>query len=190
MLTQLTIVFIAYLLGCIAVGYYLVRWRTGKDLHEIGSGATGGRNAGRALGKTGAALTGIGDVLKGVVAMGIALWFKAELWTIALAMVAVLLGHIYPIQLKFKGGKGLSAAFGAVLMYDYRIALLTALAAGIFTLISKRATLSFMSAVGCAWLIALALRSPREIVAGTFACAVIIVFAHRENIRDALKPVK
>jgi glycerol-3-phosphate acyltransferase PlsY len=188
MLARLTIVFAAYLLGCIAVGYYLVRLQTGKDLHEIGSGATGGRNAGRALGRTGAVLTAIGDVLKGVIAMGIALWFKSDLWTIALVMVAVLLGHIYPIQLNFKGGKGLSAAFGAVLMCDYRIALLTALLAGVFTLISKRVTLSFMLAVGCAWLIALLLRSPREIVAGIFACGAIIIFAHRENIREALNP--
>ena len=188
LLTSLIIVLIAYLLGCIAVGYYLVRWRTGKDLHEIGSGATGGRNSGRALGKFGAVITAIGDVLKGMAATGIAFWFNADPWVFALVMIAVLLGHIYPVQLKFKGGKGLSAAFGAVLVYDYRIALLTAFLAGVFSLVSRRATLSFMAAVGCAGWIALFLGEPWEIVAAVFACAFIIIFAHRSNIREAMKP--
>jgi glycerol-3-phosphate acyltransferase PlsY len=190
MLTQITIILVAYLLGCIAVGYYLVRWQTGKDLHEIGSGATGGRNTARALGKTGAVITAIGDVLKGMVAVWIAVWFNSAPWVVALAIVAVLLGHIYPVQLKFKGGKGLSAAFGAVLVYDYRIALLTALLAGAFSLISRRVTLSFLSAVFCAWLIALYLGKSWEIAAALFACAAIIIFAHRENIKEALNSGK
>lgn len=132
--TQLVIILVAYLLGCIAVGYYLVRWRTGQDIHELGSGATGGRNTGRVLGKSGAVITALGDVLKGVIAMAIALWFNSEPWALGCVMIAVLAGHVWPIQLKFKGGKGLSAAFGAALMYDYRIALLTAVSAVFFCL--------------------------------------------------------
>lgn len=187
-LTQLAIVLTAYLLGCIAVGYYLVRWRTGKDIHELGSGATGGRNTGRVLGRSGAVITAIGDVLKGVVAMAIALWFDSEPWTLALVVIAVLAGHVWPIQLKFKGGKGLSAGFGAVLMYDYRIALLIALAAGVLSLISRRVTLSFMLAVACAPFIASYLGERREIVAGLLVSAIIVIFAHRDNIKQALKP--
>ena len=187
-LTQLGIIFAAYLLGCIAVGYYLVLWQTGQDLHEMGSGATGGRNTGRVLGKTGAIITGVGDVLKGVIAMAIALWFRSQPWVLALVMIAVLAGHIWPIQLKFKGGKGLSAAFGAVLMYDYRVALLVAAAAGIFSLLSRRITLSFMLAVICSPLIAYFLGEQREIAAGLIATAVLILFAHRDNIKEALKP--
>jgi glycerol-3-phosphate acyltransferase PlsY len=191
-LTQLAIILTAYLLGCIAVGYYLVRWRTGQDLHNLGSGATGGRNTGRVLGKSGAIITGIGDVLKGVVAMALALWFNSEAWTLGLVMVAVLAGHVWPLQLKFKGGKGLSAAFGAVLMYDYRIALLTALAAGVFSLISRmgkrRITPGFMLGVASAPLIAFFLGERWEIIAGLVTCVAIILFAHRNNIMEALKP--
>jgi len=187
---QLTVILAAYLLGCIAVGYYLVRWRTGQDLHQMGSGATGGRNAGRMLGRSGAVITAIGDVLKGVIAMAIALQLNSEPWVLGMVMVAVLAGHVWPIQLKFKGGKGLSAAFGAVLMYDYRIALGTAIVAGIFSLISRRITLSFMLAVVSSGLIAFFLGESWEIVAGLVAAAMIIVFAHRDNIREALKPSK
>ena len=187
-ITQLAIILVAYLLGCIAVGYYLVRWQTGQDLHELGSGATGGRNTGRVLGRSGAVITGIGDVLKGVIAMAIALWSNSELWVLGFVMVAVLAGHVWPVQLKFKGGKGLSAAFGAVLMYDYRIALLTALAAGVFSLTSRRITLSLMLCVVCSPLIAFFLGESWEIIVGLIASAAIIIFAHRDNIKQALKP--
>lgn len=187
LIQQIVIILSAYLLGCIAVGYYLVRWRTGQDLHNLGSGATGGRNTGRVLGKSGAIITGVGDVLKGVIAMAIALWFHSELWVLGFVMVAVLAGHVWPVQLNFKGGKGLSAAFGAVLMYDYRIALLTMLAAAIFALVSKRITLSFMFGVICSPLIAYFLSERLEIILGLSASASIIVFAHRENIYEAFK---
>jgi len=170
------------------MGYYLVRWRTGRDLHELGSGATGGRNTGRVLGIGSAMITVAGDVLKCVIAMALALWFDSELWVLGLVIVAVLVGHVWPVQLKFKGGKGLSAAFGAVLMFDYRIALLIALAAGVFSLASRRITLSFMLAVACSPLIAFYLGESWEIITGVFVSAIIIIFAHRDNIKEALKP--
>src|SRR5262245_8142051 len=166
LLTQSGIVLASYALGCISVGYYLVRWRTGQDLRELGSGATGGRNTSRVLGKGGAVATGIGDVLKGVIAMGIALWFKLEPWALALVMVAVLAGHVWPFQLGFKGGKGLSAAFGAVLAYDYRIAVLTALLALTLLFISQRNEFLFFMGIACSPIIAFALGHPWDIVAG------------------------
>ncbi|HXD09265.1 MAG TPA: glycerol-3-phosphate acyltransferase [Anaerolineales bacterium] len=188
MLTSLLVILLAYALGCIAVGYYLVRWRTGQDLHELGSGATGGRNTGRVLGRKGAIATGLGDILKGVLAMAIALWFKLEPWALALVMIAVLVGHIWPVQLGFKGGKGLSAAFGAVLMYDYRIALVTAVLALSLLFISRRNELFFLAGIACCPLIALALGQRLELVIGMVVLVLIILFAHRENIQKSLKP--
>lgn len=187
LLTQSGIILAGYVLGCISVGYYLVRWRTGQDLRELGSGATGGRNTSRVLGKGGAIATGIGDILKGVIAMGIALWLKLEPWALALVMIAVLAGHIWPFQLGFKGGKGLSAAFGAVLMFDYRVALLTAILALALLFISRRNEFLFLMGIACSPIIAFALGHRWEIVAGMTVLVVIILFAHRENIREALK---
>ena len=114
----------AYLLGCFAIGYYLVRARTGRDIREIGSGGTGARNAGRILGKSGFTLTALGDLSKGALAV----WFAAEFAShnrtaMALAMLAVVVGHIWPAQLHFRGGKGVATSFGALLMFDYRVAL-------------------------------------------------------------------
>ena len=113
----------AYLLGCFAIGYYLVRARTGKDIREIESGSTGARNVGRVLGKPGFVLTAFGDFGKGVLAV----WSARE-WTnnnhlAALAMLAVVAGHLWPAQLRFRGGKGVATSFGALLVFDYRVAL-------------------------------------------------------------------
>ena len=187
MLIQLIVILIAYALGCFAVGYYLVRWRTGQDLHELGSGATGGRNTSRVLGKGGAIATGIGDILKGVIAMAIALWLKLEPWALACVMIAVLAGHVWPIQLGFKGGKGLSAAFGAVLMYDYRIALLTAVIALLLLWISRRNEIFFLMGIACSPIIAFGLGQRPEIVIGMIGVVLIVLFAHRANIRKSLK---
>ena len=187
MLIQVIVIVIAYALGCVAFGYYIVRWRTGQDLREIGSGATGGRNAGRVLGRGAAIAIGIADGLKGLVAVEIALWYKLELWAIALTMVAVLAGHVWPVQLGFRGGKGLSTAFGGVLMYDYRVALLTAVIALVLLFASRRNQFFFLMGMVSAPVIAYALGHSWEIVVGIAVLVLIILFAHRENIREALK---
>src|ERR1017187_8659729 len=113
----------AYLLGCFATGYYLVRARTGKDIREIESGSTGARNVGRVLGKPGFVLTVFGDFGKGALAV----WGAWE-WTnnhhlAAVAMLAVIAGQIWPAQLRFRGGQGVAASLGALLVFDYRMAL-------------------------------------------------------------------
>lgn len=188
LITQLVVILISYALGCISVGYYLVRWRTGQDLRELGSGATGGRNTGRILGRSGAIVTGLGDILKGVLAMSLALWSSLEPWALALVMVAVLIGHLWPIQLEFKGGKGLSAAFGTVLVYDYRIALLTAVVALLLLLLSRGNEFLFLLGISSSPFIAFLLGHPWEIVAGIAMLIILILFAHTENIQTALKP--
>ena len=185
-LTQSGIVLASYILGCFSVGYYLVRWRTGEDLRELGSGATGGRNTARVMGKGGAIAAGIGDIAKGVIAMWVALWFKLEPWALALVMIAVLAGHIWPIQLGFKGGKGLSAAFGAVLMFDYRVALLTAILALALLVVSRNEFL-FLMGIASSPIIAFALGHDWEIVSGIVVLVVIILFAHRSNILKSLR---
>jgi glycerol-3-phosphate acyltransferase PlsY len=187
LITQLVVILVSYALGCISVGYYLVRGRTGQNLRELGSGATGGRNTGRILGRSGAILTGLGDILKGMLAMSLALWSGLELWALALVMVAVLVGHLWPIQLGFKGGKGLAAAFGAVLIYDYRIALLTAVVALLLLWLSHGNEFLFLLGIASSPIIAFLLSQPWEIVGGIMILIVLILFAHRENIQAALK---
>jgi acyl phosphate:glycerol-3-phosphate acyltransferase len=106
----------AYLLGGISPGYWLVRWRTGADLREQGSGATGATNAARLLGRQGFIAVMVLDALKGAVAAAAARWVGlSDGWEFA-AAVAVIAGHIWPIQLGFRGGRGLSPLLGAWLV--------------------------------------------------------------------------
>ncbi len=104
---------LAYGLGCLSTGYYLVRWRTGKDIRTLGSRSTGATNVGRTLGTAGFILTVMGDVGKGVLAVGIPLLAGLSATAGAICALAVTLGHIFPAQLRFSGGKGVAVALGA-----------------------------------------------------------------------------
>jgi glycerol-3-phosphate acyltransferase PlsY len=106
----------AYLLGGLSAGYWLVRWRAGRDVREQGSGATGATNVGRVLGARGFALTLSLDAAKGALAVLAARALDASsAWTFASA-VAVVAGHVWPAQLGFRGGKGVAPLLGAWLV--------------------------------------------------------------------------
>jgi glycerol-3-phosphate acyltransferase PlsY len=177
----------AYLLGCLAVGYYLVRARTGKDIREIGSGSTGARNVGRVLGKPGYLLTVLGDLSKGALAV----WFAAEFaghnrTAMALAVLAVVAGHIWPAQLRFRGGKGVATSFGALLMFDHRAALtILVLFLGSFA-VTRKSLFPAMFAFACLpladwWF-------NRDDLTATLMTVLtaIILFAHRRNLAEEI----
>jgi len=114
----------AYVLGCFSTGYYLVRRRAGLDIRELGSGSTGARNAGRVLGRKGFWLTMTGDMAKGGLTVWTALKLTGNYRVALLALLAVVAGHVWPAQLGFRGGKGVSTSLMGVLIYDWRLALI------------------------------------------------------------------
>ena len=113
---------ISYGLGCLVTGYYLVRWSTGQDIRLSGSGSVGARNVGRVLGRWGFGVTLSADILRGALAVAVCQWLKVSSTTWVLSVVAVAAGHIFPVQLDFRGGKGIAVAFGALVVLDSRIA--------------------------------------------------------------------
>ncbi len=117
----------AYGLGCLSPGYWLVRWRCGIDIRTIGSGATGAFNVGRVLKTPGFALTLLGDVLKGVLALALAYAFGLPPLARFLVLTAVVVGHDFPAQLGFRGGNGLAPGGGALLLLDPWLTLMLAL---------------------------------------------------------------
>ncbi|MDF9826233.1 glycerol-3-phosphate acyltransferase PlsY [Ereboglobus sp. PH5-10] len=105
----------AYLIGGLSPGYWLARKRGGVDIREIGSGATGATNAGRVLGKRGFYTVVLIDILKGFLVALAASYFMADsppAWRCA-AAYAVVAGHIWPVWLGFRGGKGVATFYGA-----------------------------------------------------------------------------
>ena len=105
---------VAYFIGGIPFGYLLVRWRTGEDVREKGSGNSGATNVLRSSGLAMGIATLALDIAKGWVAV----WLMAKygsadtVWT-ALAGIAVVLGHAFPAVLKFQGGKAVASFVGA-----------------------------------------------------------------------------
>jgi len=112
----------AYVLGCFATGYYLVRALRGCDIRDIDSGSVGARNVSQVLGKSGFVITTLGDFSKGVLAVWAALQLTGDRRLAALVMLFVTVGHIWPVQLRFRGGKGVATSLGALVLYDWRLA--------------------------------------------------------------------
>lgn len=108
---------IAYLLGYIPFGLLLVRWRTGADVRNAGSGNIGATNVARTAGRSLGILTLVLDATKGALAVLIADWLSAgDPLIMAASTFAVLCGHMFPVWLRFQGGKAVASALGAFLV--------------------------------------------------------------------------
>ena len=178
--------FCAYLLGCFATGYYLVRARLGEDIRHLGSGNIGARNVGRILGKSGFLMTLLFDFGKGGLAIWVARHFTTDERIVAMAMVAVVAGHIWPVQLRFHGGKGMATTLGALLVFDAKLTLLfCALFLGAFVL-QWRTVLPALFALICLPLGALFLGQDRILVVLITIMSGLVLLAHRKNIADEI----
>ncbi len=186
------VVLCAYSLGCLATGYYLVRWRTGQDLREEGSGSLGARNVGRVLGPAGFTATLAGDMAKGALAVWVARHFTQDERLAALALLAVVAGHVWPAQLRLRGGKGVATALGGLMVYDFYLALAFGLlfAAGFAAL--RRTVLPGLLAFACLPLVSLywaadpgRLPDPAR-TASVLLLAVLVLIAHRRNMMAEL----
>jgi glycerol-3-phosphate acyltransferase PlsY len=180
------LVAIAYALGSVSTGYYLIKLRTGQDIRLLGSGSTGARNVSRTLGTLGFAATLVGDASKGAIAVGLATISGLDERGLIVVTVAVFAGHVWPAQLQFRGGKGLATVMGAVLVMDYWVVIVTLLVAAIALAASKRFTASGLLAVALAPVLAAATdRASSDFVIGLSALVALIFFAHRQNIASA-----
>ncbi|MEO4052090.1 glycerol-3-phosphate acyltransferase [Solibacillus sp. CAU 1738] len=113
---------ILYLVFSYLLGTCMTAWFVGKlygvSLQERNSGNLGARNAGKTLGKSAFIITAVVDGLKGLIVVVVGRYFEFSDTAIAVAIVFVLLGHLYPFWLKFKGGKGVATIIGALLVFN------------------------------------------------------------------------
>jgi glycerol-3-phosphate acyltransferase PlsY len=112
---------LAYLVGCFSTGYYAAKIKTGQDIRDLGSGNAGAQNAGVVLGKPWFFIILFADMLKGIMAVLAARWLHVDDITETLVIVAVVSGHIWPVQMQFRGGMGISTSLGALLAFDVRV---------------------------------------------------------------------
>ena len=187
---------IAYLIGSINFSVILSKKMAGFDVREKGSGNAGTTNMLRSVGKKAAAITLVLDILKGVVAILIAMAIgrifenSNGALLVQVAGVAVILGHTFPIFFKFKGGKGVATSLGVLIMSNWQIGLICLVFALI--LIALTQIVSVGSIAAAILYPVLTLFIPQNyIVPGNYliysiVLAVIIVFNHRENVKRLL----
>ena len=183
---EIVLVLASYALGGLSTGYYLVRVRTGQDIRSLGSGSAGGSNVARALGSRGFFITVLGDVSKGAVAAGSALYLGLEPWGVTLVMIAVVAGSIWPAQLGFRGGKGLATAGGAMLVFDFWLVMAVAGVAAVVLVLSRQRA-GGLVAVAITPAIAAAMGFPLGDVLGVAVLVLLVLFAHRSNIQGTIR---
>ena len=187
---ELSVVLLSYALGGFSTGYYLLRLRTGQDIRCLGSGTAGSRNVARTVGLAAAAITLAGDAAKGALAVGAAVLLGLESWAVPLVMAAVVAGHIWPVQLGFRGGKGLATVMGAVLVFDYRLVLVAYVVAAITLSLTRQITLGGLVAVLLTPLIVALTGHTQTDVIGLSLIAALILFAHREDIQSIVRQAR
>ena len=178
---------LAYLSGSIPTGFLLVKYYKGIDIRTIGSGNTGANNVRRVMGKEWAILVAVVDMLKGVIGLLGAMASGIEdPWTLALIAFFGVLGHNYPIWLKFKGGKGVSTSYGVIFLlwplYSFAIALM---GGAIWYAVMR--TTRYVSLASVLSLFAVAffffiLSAPAAFTLFSLLLALLAVWRHNENL--------
>jgi len=181
-LEHILLIAVAYLLGAIPFGLVFTRWLTGHDPREHGSGNIGATNVSRTGGKSIGLLTLAADIGKGALPVAWAVHTASET-VIALVAIAAFMGHIFPIYIGFRGGKGVATMFGVLLPWQPWIAVVAfcmwLMALGAWRYVALASILAGFTLPVSAWLLH---ASTPCISASSLFCLLILV-RHRSNIR-------
>jgi len=186
MITDLLVIFAAYLLGSISSAIIVCRLLNLPDPRGQGSGNPGATNVMRIGGKKAAAITLVGDMLKGLIPVLVAKFLGASIAVQALVAVAAFLGHLYPVFFGFRGGKGVATALGVLLGLHWPVGLLTIatwlVIAKLFKVSSLAALLSILvTPLYIWWLI-----PERSLIIAMLFMGTLLFWRHRSNIRNLL----
>ena len=181
---------IAYFIGSISFSVIFSRKFAGFDVRDKGSGNAGTTNVLRTVGKKVAALTLLCDVLKGVLAIGIAL-IASKLWTNVnnevlkyLAGFFAILGHTFPIFFEFRGGKGVATSLGVLITLNWKIGLICLVFGVILIALTKMVSVgSIMSAILFPILMVFMGDVGFKSILVSILIALLVVFNHRTNIK-------
>ena len=180
MIFEIVIVLItSYLLGSIPFGYIITKFFLKEDIRDVGSGNIGATNVLRTGKKFLATLTLAFDILKGYLVVFISLRYFPEY--VYLSALICFLGHIFPIWLKFKGGKGVATYLGIILAFSLNLGLIFGISWIIILFLTKYSSLS--SIIGAFNVFIFSLLSDQinpDFLFFTFL--MIIIFTHKQNI--------
>ena len=202
MIVYIIMAIIAYLIGSINFSVIISKKVAGFDVREKGSGNAGTTNMLRAVGKKAAAVTLICDVLKGVVAIGIAIILgnivkdiNREL-LIQVAGIAVVLGHTFPVFFGFKGGKGVATSLGILLLSNWQIGLICLVFGIVLIILTRMVSLGSCTAAVLFPVLTLFINDHYTVLTEgksgstyfiySVILAVIVLYNHRSNIKRIL----
>src|SRR5512146_3090496 len=189
-MTTLIFVVCAYLLGSVSFAVLTSKAFGLADPRTYGSGNPGATNVLRSGKKAAAALTLLGDAAKGWIAVVLAIMFGAHsaqgVTTIALVALAVCLGHLFPVFLKFKGGKGVATALGVLLALNVWLGLAALGTWLVIALVFRLSSLAALVAATGAPVYAMVLGLPREWVLASAIMSLLLIWRHKSNIQNLL----
>ena len=183
---------VGYLLGSIPFGYLLVRATGGGDIRFIGSGNIGATNVARASGWSVGVATLLLDAAKGFLAVSLAAHFSGgHIRIMMFAGLAAMLGHIFPVWLKFEGGKGVATALGVFTAICWPAMAAAVLLFLLVVLFWRYVSLASISAAAALPLLVYLLYAPRHapptaVSVCTLLAAVLVIVKHRDNIERLL----
>ncbi len=189
---------IAYLIGSVNFSVIISKKMAGFDVREKGSGNAGTTNMLRSVGKKAAAITLICDILKGVVAILIAMFigwaFQVENKSllVQIAGIAVVIGHTFPIFFGFKGGKGVATSLGILIMSNWQIGLICLVFGVLLIALTRMVSLGSCAAAVLFPVLTLFITDNYIVSEGSgyliysIILAVIVLFNHRSNIKRIL----
>jgi len=190
MTIYIVISIIAYFIGSISFSVIFSRKFAGFDVRDKGSGNAGTTNVLRTVGKKVAALTLLCDILKGVLAIGIAI-IASKMWTDVnsellkyLAGFFAILGHTFPIFFEFRGGKGVATSLGVLITLNWEIGLICLVFGVILIVLTRMVSVgSIMSAILFPILMVFMGKVGFEAIVVSILIALLVVFNHRTNIK-------
>jgi glycerol-3-phosphate acyltransferase PlsY len=176
----------AYLLGSISSAVMVTRIMRLEDPRNVGSRNPGATNVLRYGGKTAAALTLLGDLLKGVVAILVARAFTEDTVVLALVGLFAFLGHLYPVFFGFRGGKGVATGFGVWLALSPWVALALAITWLVMAALFRYSSLAALTAAAAGPVYAWVLLRQWSYLALSIVMGAFLIWRHRSNIKKLI----
>ncbi len=180
----------AYLLGSVPCGVVIARLAGGRDPREAGSGNIGATNVGRTLGRKWGVVTLVGDALKGYLPAVLAVSILHSPWAVAAVGLAAYLGHLYPVFLGLRGGKGVATGLGVFLALAPGSVLWAAVVFGAVLKLGRMVSLASLAAAAALPLATAFFGSPLAVVALAVVVAGFTVARHQANIDRILDGVE
>jgi glycerol-3-phosphate acyltransferase PlsY len=184
-MNEVAIVAFGYLVGSIPFAYLVAR-RRGVDLRIAGSGNIGAANVLRTIDVPNAVLTLCLDVAKGAVAVLVAQRFSAEPATPVAGGLASIIGHVYPVWLGFRGGKGVATAGGVFAVLTPTAVAVAGAVFALTTWVTRYASVGSIAAAVTLAAMTVAIDVPAGVAVGALIAAVIVIHRHRSNLARLL----